>query len=64
MANSLVSQRPQPLSLAALWQWPRLWLERQAEREALAELGPEQLQDCGLDPLTVRREATKPFWRD
>jgi uncharacterized protein YjiS (DUF1127 family) len=41
----------------------RLWFERRAWRSELAALDAEQMRDCGFNPLDVRREAAKPFWR-
>jgi len=49
--------RPSPLALL------RLYLERARLRRELAALRPDQLRDAGLDPVGVRREAGKPFWR-
>jgi uncharacterized protein YjiS (DUF1127 family) len=43
---------------------PLLWLQRLFWRNELKTLDLAQMRDCGLDPETVRREATKPFWRD
>jgi uncharacterized protein YjiS (DUF1127 family) len=43
---------------------PLLWLQRYFWRAELRTLDFAQMRDCGLDPETVRREATKPFWRD
>jgi uncharacterized protein YjiS (DUF1127 family) len=42
---------------------PRLWLKRHVWRRELAALDAEQMRDCGLNPLDVRLEAAKPFWR-
>jgi len=42
---------------------PRIWLRRHWHRRELADLDAAQLLDVGLDPLLVRRECTKPFWR-
>jgi uncharacterized protein YjiS (DUF1127 family) len=67
MANSLVqpwaAPRP-PGRLAALMHLPRLWIQRASWRKELMNLDAEQMRDCGLDPVEVRREAVKPFWRD
>ena len=66
MANSLVERwaPPQPSdSIGTPLRLPRLWLQRRSGRKELAALDAEQMRDCGLDPETVRREATKPFWR-
>jgi uncharacterized protein YjiS (DUF1127 family) len=41
----------------------RLWLDRHAWRKELAALDAEQMRDCGFNPVDVRIEATKPFWR-
>ncbi|HLZ04888.1 MAG TPA: hypothetical protein VKR55_22395 [Bradyrhizobium sp.] len=50
--------------LAGLIVLPRLWIERAGRRNELMSLDAEQMRDCGLDPIAVRREALKPFWRD
>ncbi len=50
-------------TLAAVLRAPRLWLERMSHRRELAALDLRQMHDAGLDPETVRREASKPFWR-
>jgi uncharacterized protein YjiS (DUF1127 family) len=50
-------------SAGALLQLPLLWLLRASWRNELAALDAEQMQDCGLNPRDVHREATKPFWR-
>jgi uncharacterized protein YjiS (DUF1127 family) len=42
---------------------PLLWLQRLFWRAELKALDAAQMRDCGLDPETVRREMTKPFWR-
>ncbi len=42
---------------------PRLWLERARARRELTELDTFILQDAGLSPVEVEREAAKPFWR-
>jgi uncharacterized protein YjiS (DUF1127 family) len=66
MADSLVqhwaASRP-PGRLRALLRLHRLWIERASRREDLLMLDADQMRDCGLDPVAVRREATKPFWR-
>ncbi|WP_407156460.1 hypothetical protein [Bradyrhizobium sp. STM 3557] len=43
---------------------PLLWLQRLFWRAELKTLDLAQMRDCGLDPEMVRREMTKPFWRD
>jgi len=43
---------------------PLLWLQRLLWRAELKTLDIAQMRDCGLDPEAVRRETTKPFWRD
>lgn len=43
--------------------WPALWLRRLRDRRALAMLDAEQIRDAGLDPLALREEMLKPFWR-
>ncbi len=39
-----------------------LWLSRRRERLALAELDDRLLRDIGVDRITARREAARPFW--
>ena len=41
----------------------RLWLQRRAWRKELAALDAERMRDCGFNPVEVRLEANKPFWR-
>lgn len=41
----------------------RVWARRAEMRRELAQLDARQMQDTGLDPLRVRREAAKPFWK-
>jgi uncharacterized protein YjiS (DUF1127 family) len=41
----------------------RLWRHRARSRRQLLWLDERQLRDIGLDRLTVREEAYKPFWR-
>jgi uncharacterized protein YjiS (DUF1127 family) len=41
----------------------RLWLDRRAWRRELATLDAGQMRDCGFNPVEVRLEAAKPFWR-
>jgi uncharacterized protein YjiS (DUF1127 family) len=53
-----------PRSAGSLLQMPLLWLLRSCWRSELAALDAAQMRDCGLDPEAVRREATKPFWRE
>jgi uncharacterized protein YjiS (DUF1127 family) len=67
MADSLVQGRaaPRPRGrLIALLRLPRLWIARASWRKELMTLDTAQMRDCGLDPMAVRFEATKPFWRD
>ena len=49
--------RPRLLPLLQAW-----WMRRKTRR-ALERLPDHLLRDIGLDPLTARREAAKPFWR-
>jgi uncharacterized protein YjiS (DUF1127 family) len=51
-------------SLRALLRQPGLWFVRASRRKELRALDAEQMRDCGLDPIAVRREAVKPFWRE
>jgi uncharacterized protein YjiS (DUF1127 family) len=68
MADSLAQDRTaSPRShgwLRAILRQPAVWFVRASSREELRALEPEQMKDCGLDPLEVRREALKPFWRE
>jgi uncharacterized protein YjiS (DUF1127 family) len=43
----------------------RRWAERRRQRRALADLAafPHLLDDLGLTPGQVIREARKPFWQ-
>ena len=43
---------------------PLIWLRRLRNRHELARLDEAQLRDVGLNPEVVRREATKPFWKE
>lgn len=40
----------------------RLWLTRRRERLSLAEFDDRLLRDIGIDRLTARHEAGRPFW--
>ena len=40
------------------------WYARIEERRHLLEMSDEILRDAGLSRDQVRREATKPFWRE
>lgn len=40
------------------------WDTRRKTRRALKELEPHLLHDIGLDRLSARAEAAKPFWQD
>jgi uncharacterized protein YjiS (DUF1127 family) len=67
MADFLVQDwaAPRPAGrLGALLRLPRLWIERASARKELLALDAAQMRDCGLDPMAVRREAIKPFWRE
>jgi uncharacterized protein YjiS (DUF1127 family) len=61
-ANTLACRLPSSRPL--LLQMPLLWLQRSCWRGELAALDADQMRDCGLDAELVRREATKPFWRE
>ena len=67
MAETLVlpwaAPRP-PGRFRALLRLLRLWIVRAGWRRDLADLDAMQMRDCGLDPVEVRCEAAKPFWRD
>lgn len=43
---------------------PTLWLHRLRLRDELSQLDSEQLQDAGINPEWVGREAAKPFWKE
>jgi uncharacterized protein YjiS (DUF1127 family) len=68
MAESLVQNRAAPACpgawLGTFLRLPRRWMRRACARQELMALEPEQMRDCGLDPIAVRREALKPFWRE
>jgi len=63
LAQHCAAPRPSG-ALAALLQLPWLWMLRASWRKELMKLDAAQLRDCGLDPIAVRREAAKPFWRE
>jgi uncharacterized protein YjiS (DUF1127 family) len=52
------SETPAPSLFATI----ALWLERSAQRRALASLSLEALKDIGLDQAAAAQEAAKPFW--
>lgn len=67
MTDSLVQDWavPRPRGrLLALLRLPALWIARTSQRKELMTLDAAQMRDCGLDPVALRHEATKPFWRD
>jgi uncharacterized protein YjiS (DUF1127 family) len=71
MANSLAQNLARDWAsprqrggLAALAQLPLIWFLRARRRKELLNLDAQQMGDCGLDPVEVHREATKPFWRE
>lgn len=39
------------------------WEQRLKDRETLRAMTAAQLRDIGLDAVTARQEADKPFWR-
>ena len=41
----------------------RLWRRRKKTRMLLASFDDRMLKDIGLSPADVRREASKPFWK-
>jgi len=41
----------------------RLYRQRQKTRRQLAAMNDYMLKDLGISSCEVRREATKPFWR-
>ena len=40
-----------------------VWERRARTRRALSRLDPHMLRDLGLDPVTARIEAARPFWK-
>ena len=48
---------PWPISTLILWQ------DRARMRDQLSTTPPELLRDMGIDPILMRAECTKPFWR-
>ena len=68
MANSLVQHwaAPRPAGRLGAIAASAPALDRAGERAqgAAATLDADQMRDCGLDPVEVRREAIKPFWRE
>jgi uncharacterized protein YjiS (DUF1127 family) len=63
LAHPWAAARPSG-AVAALMHLPRFWIERASWRNELMNLDARQMRDCGLDPVAVRHEALKPFWRD
>ena len=51
------------LALALVPMRMATWRERLRQRRALERLDERLLRDVGIDRLTARREAEKPFWR-
>ena len=60
-----VVRPPSALSLAVLADALSLWMARQQQRHALADLAEDKhlLADIGLTREQALREAGKPFWR-
>lgn len=55
-----------PISAGQLRRIPgiiRFWMARSAQRHALSQLEPHQLQDIGLTKEDVDRECSKAFWQ-
>lgn len=40
-----------------------IWQQRVRDREALRRMPDHMLKDIGLDPVDLREETDKPFWR-
>ncbi len=40
------------------------WRLRARERRALGQLDDHMLFDIGVDPVTARQEAARPFWEE
>jgi uncharacterized protein YjiS (DUF1127 family) len=67
---SVPHSRPLEKALPATWvarlldlmSLPRLWRHRLRCRHELSMLTPAQMRDAGIDPIEVRREASKYFW--
>ena len=55
--------RPEPGHQAPVLALLRLWTRRFAERQAMKELAPHQLEDIGVTREQMLREASKPVWR-
>ena len=54
---------PRRTRLRALLRKGAIWAARTRQRQALARLDPRLLRDIGVDPVSARREASKPCWR-
>ena len=55
---------PHPMNVLTLVQRTLvLWSQRRRERASLGALDSHMLRDIGLDGMTARIEAEKPFWR-
>ena len=52
-----------PLAAAGPMTTLRRWRTVRATRRALLALDDDRLADIGLDRLTARTEARRPFWR-
>lgn len=61
-APALRARAPSGPTLRRLWPTLRLWVQRDRERRALAELGERMLSDIGLTRIEASREWRKPFW--
>jgi hypothetical protein len=48
---------PGPLGILSIW------LRRFTGRRTIRELTSEQIRELDLDPVALRLEAAKPFWR-
>lgn len=62
MINRHVTTRNPGLA-SGIWGLVQVWVERAAQRRALAGLDDRTLQDIGLSRATAVGEADKPFWR-
>lgn len=49
--------------LATVFGRLRLWRDRYNGRRTIQAMTSEQIADLDLDPLALRREGEKPFWR-
>jgi|HubBroStandDraft_6_1064221.scaffolds.fasta_scaffold468844_2 uncharacterized protein YjiS (DUF1127 family) len=63
LAASHFHGRRKAAALQRLLRLLRLWLDRRTWRKELTALDADQMRDCGFNPVELRLEAAKPFWR-